>query len=41
LAALGDLSWGGLPTGVGRDETIARRKYANCKFMMIDPPSVV
>jgi hypothetical protein len=41
LAALGDLSSCGLAIGVEGDETVARRKYANRKFMMIDLQSVV
>lgn len=41
LAARGDLPAAGLATGVGGDETIARCKCANCKFMIIDLQSVV
>jgi len=31
-----DLSWVDLPTGIAGDENIARRKYALCKFMIVN-----
>jgi hypothetical protein len=37
LAAFGNLSVVGLATGHGGGETSARRRYAHCKFMIIQP----
>ncbi|HEX9211641.1 MAG TPA: hypothetical protein VF901_14130 [Bradyrhizobium sp.] len=36
MAPFGNLSAAGLATGVGGGETIASRKYALCKFMVIN-----
>ncbi|WP_164935732.1 hypothetical protein [Bradyrhizobium guangzhouense] len=39
MAAFGGPSCGRTATGVGGGEIIARRRYAHCKFMIVDPRS--